>query len=75
MAEIHTDRKPRPRDRDRGGEEERRRGGEEERMRGGEAEKSWSKERCCAVEGNDCSSSYCYDRTASSDYLYRGLGF
>eukprot|EP01046_Picozoa_sp_COSAG06_P040517 COSAG06_NODE_4913_length_3867_cov_7.033439_3_plen_170_part_00 len=38
-----------------------------------QAEKSWSKERCCAVEGNDCYDQYntCIDRTASSDYLYR----
>jgi hypothetical protein len=44
-----------------------------------QAEKSWSKERCCAVEGNDCNNhvsaaalrGYCTDRTASSDYLYR----
>ena len=38
-----------------------------------QAEGSWSKERCCAVHGNDCRSSpyVCYDRTASSNYLYR----
>ena len=39
-----------------------------------QAEGSWSKERCCAVQGNICNSnsSYlCKDRTASSDYLYR----
>jgi hypothetical protein len=36
-----------------------------------QAEGSWSKERCCAVQGNECYSSYCYDRTSSSDYLYR----
>ena len=37
-----------------------------------QAEGSWSKERCCAVQGNDCySSSVCWDHTSSSDYLYR----
>jgi hypothetical protein len=37
-----------------------------------QAEGSWSKERCCAFQGNDCRiSSYCRDYTASSDYLYR----
>ena len=38
-----------------------------------QAEKSWSKDRCCAVAGNPCSNqyNYCYDFTASSDYLYR----
>ena len=36
-----------------------------------QAEGSWSKERCCAVQGNDCTSAYCFDRTSSSDYLYR----
>jgi len=38
-----------------------------------QAEGSWSKERCCAVQRNVCSSgySYCLDRTSSSDYLYR----
>ena len=38
-----------------------------------QAEGSWSKERCCAVHGNDCNNhyDYCYDRTSSSDYLYR----
>ena len=37
-----------------------------------QAEGSWSKERCCAVQGNDCyGSDYCSDRTSSSDYLYR----
>jgi hypothetical protein len=36
-----------------------------------QAEGSWSKERCCAVQGNDCGSDYCNDQTASSDYLYR----
>eukprot|EP01046_Picozoa_sp_COSAG06_P019242 COSAG06_NODE_1364_length_9696_cov_14.104929_22_plen_167_part_00 len=36
-----------------------------------QAEGSWSKERCCAVQGNDCYSSFCYDYTSSSDYLYR----
>eukprot|EP01046_Picozoa_sp_COSAG06_P009927 COSAG06_NODE_530_length_14570_cov_23.269435_18_plen_146_part_00 len=36
-----------------------------------QAEGSWSKERCCAVQGNICGSTYCIDRTASSDYLYR----
>ena len=39
-----------------------------------QAEGSWSKERCCAVQGNECGCSrcsYCVDRTASSDYLYR----
>jgi hypothetical protein len=36
-----------------------------------QAEKSWSKERCCEVEGNNCGGTSCYDRTASSDYLYR----
>jgi hypothetical protein len=42
-----------------------------------QAEGSWSKERCCAVQGNDCRSSpgqgstYCCDHTSSSDYLYR----
>ena len=38
-----------------------------------QAEKSWSKERCCEVDGNTCRTGprYCYDRTASSDYLYR----
>ena len=36
-----------------------------------QAEGSWSKERCCAVQGNDCHSTYCVDHTSSSDYLYR----
>ena len=39
-----------------------------------QAEKSWSKDRCCEVEENACRTAnggYCYDRTASSDYLYR----
>ena len=36
-----------------------------------QAEGSWSKERCCAVQGNDCYSGGCTDRTSSSDYLYR----
>ena len=36
-----------------------------------QAEGSWSKERCCAVQGNECGSAYCYDRASSSDYLYR----
>eukprot|EP01046_Picozoa_sp_COSAG06_P012321 COSAG06_NODE_721_length_12803_cov_167.866105_8_plen_122_part_00 len=36
-----------------------------------QAEKSWSKDRCCEVDGNGCGSSGCVDRTASSDYLYR----
>ena len=36
-----------------------------------QAEGSWSKERCCAVQGNDCSSYNCRDHTSSSDYLYR----
>ena len=36
-----------------------------------QAEKSWSKERCCEVEGNGCNSYRCSDHTASSDYLYR----
>ena len=36
-----------------------------------QAEGSWSKERCCAVQGNGCVSDYCRDQTSSSDYLYR----
>ena len=36
-----------------------------------QAEGSWSKERCCAVQGNYCGSTYCDDYTSSSDYLYR----
>eukprot|EP01045_Picozoa_sp_COSAG04_P041312 COSAG04_NODE_12499_length_650_cov_0.346642_1_plen_102_part_10 len=37
-----------------------------------QAEGSWSKERCCAVQGNDCSwSGQCFDHASSSDYLYR----
>jgi hypothetical protein len=36
-----------------------------------QAEGSWSKERCCAVQGNDCRSDFCYDQTSSSDYIYR----
>ena len=36
-----------------------------------QAEGSWSKERCCAVQGNDCGNTYCVDHTSSSDYLYR----
>eukprot|EP01046_Picozoa_sp_COSAG06_P040516 COSAG06_NODE_4913_length_3867_cov_7.033439_2_plen_259_part_00 len=39
-----------------------------------QAEKSWGQDRCCEVEENDCETSgsdECYDRTASSDYLYR----
>lgn len=36
-----------------------------------QAEGSWSKERCCAVQANECRSYDCYDHTASSDYLYR----
>ena len=36
-----------------------------------QAEGSWSRERCCAVQGNDCGSSDCEDYTSSSDYLYR----
>ena len=37
-----------------------------------QAEGSWSKERCCAVQGNNCyGSDGCYDQTSSSDYLYR----
>jgi hypothetical protein len=34
---------------------------------------SWSKERCCVVQGNSCGThdSFCYDSTASSNYLYR----
>ena len=45
-------------------------------------EGSWSKERCCAVHGNECcngqsgspcygNSGSCIDVTSSSDYLYR----
>eukprot|EP01049_Picozoa_sp_SAG25_P021499 SAG25_NODE_8010_length_446_cov_0.495677_1_plen_90_part_01 len=36
-----------------------------------QAEGSWSKERCCAVQGNTCQSTTCDDHTSSSDYLYR----
>ena len=37
-----------------------------------QAEGSWSKERCCAVQPECLRHSYnCYDRTSSSDYLYR----
>ena len=36
-----------------------------------QAEGSWSKERCCAVQGNKCDSYFCYDHASSSDYLYR----
>ena len=36
-----------------------------------QAEGSWSKERCCAVQGNTCGSTACDDHTSSSDYLYR----
>jgi hypothetical protein len=36
-----------------------------------QAEGSWSKERCCAVQGNTCQSTSCFERSASSDYLYR----
>ena len=36
-----------------------------------QAEKSWSMDRCCAVQGNECRGDSCTDRTASSDYLYR----
>ena len=36
-----------------------------------QAEGSWSYERCCAVQGNNCLSSFCEDHTSSSDYLYR----
>eukprot|EP01046_Picozoa_sp_COSAG06_P012223 COSAG06_NODE_711_length_12877_cov_16.318281_12_plen_148_part_00 len=36
-----------------------------------QAEGSWSKERCCAVQGNTCYSIACDDHTSSSDYLYR----
>jgi hypothetical protein len=36
-----------------------------------QAEGSWSKERCCAVQGNECNSDACYDLTSSNDYLYR----
>ena len=36
-----------------------------------QAEGSWSKERCCAVQGNTCYNSGCWDHTSSSDYLYR----
>jgi hypothetical protein len=35
-----------------------------------QAEGSWSKERCCAVQGNECPD-VCADHTSSSDYLYR----
>ena len=31
----------------------------------------WSKTACCAVNGNDCSSNYCVDQTAASDFLFR----
>ena len=37
---------------------------------------SWSKDACCAVPGNDCSSSgcrCCWDRASSSNWLF-GLG-
>ena len=34
---------------------------------------SWSPDACCAVPGNDCNGSYCYDRASSSDWLF-GLG-
>jgi hypothetical protein len=36
-----------------------------------QAEGSWSKERCCAVQANNCPGNYCEDHTASNDYLYR----
>eukprot|EP01046_Picozoa_sp_COSAG06_P013988 COSAG06_NODE_855_length_11931_cov_20.218813_12_plen_196_part_00 len=36
-----------------------------------QAEGSWSKERCCAVKGNYCGSTWCGDHGSSSDYLYR----
>jgi hypothetical protein len=38
-----------------------------------QAEGSWSKERCCAVQGNNCPGGFlgCTDHTSSSDYLYR----
>eukprot|EP01046_Picozoa_sp_COSAG06_P003212 COSAG06_NODE_122_length_23062_cov_43.568990_3_plen_132_part_00 len=38
-----------------------------------QAEGSWSKERCCAVQGNGCGSRKCYDDSLYrlSDYLYR----
>jgi hypothetical protein len=36
-----------------------------------QAEGSWSKERCCVVQGNGCGGDYCNDYIASNDYLYR----
>ena len=31
----------------------------------------WSKTACCAVRGNACYNSVCYDQTAASDFLFR----
>ena len=31
----------------------------------------WSKTACCAVSANTCKGTYCIDRTASSDFLFR----
>ena len=38
-----------------------------------QAECSWSKERCCAVKSNDCSSGRCWAQaaTAGNDFLYK----
>ena len=31
----------------------------------------WSKTACCAVSANTCKGTYCIDRAASSDFLFR----
>ena len=32
---------------------------------------SWSEHACCAVHGNECGGSECYDRTSTSNWLFR----
>ena len=36
-----------------------------------QAEHSFGVNECCAIEGNDCHGTHCFDHTASADFLYR----